>query len=126
MLAAFRGMAVAAASAAAVIAGELGAAQPATAQTGPAQAVECSTAALADVITDAPAAAVLELSAGCDYRLSAPLPDITKDLTLAGNRASISRDPAGGPGDCALLAVRHVSDRRLAVTVDGVSFADGS
>ena len=75
MLAAFRGMAVAAASAAAVIAGELGAAQPATAQTGPAQAVECSTAALADAITDAPAGAVLELSAGCDYRLRRrPLP----------------------------------------------------
>lgn len=54
-------------------------------------AVPCSVTALATAIVLAPSDAILSLRTGCTYRLSAALPTITKNVTIQGNRDTITR-----------------------------------
>jgi predicted outer membrane repeat protein len=58
--------------------------------------VPCSAAALNAAISGATAGEVLSLAPGCVYTLDGPLPDVTVDLTILGNYATIARDTAAG------------------------------
>jgi hypothetical protein len=52
--------------------------------------VPCSVAALKAAITFAPSNAILVLKSGCVYRLTAALPTITRNLTIAGSNDTIT------------------------------------
>ncbi|MGW2253191.1 hypothetical protein ACWCXH_23760 [Kitasatospora sp. NPDC001660] len=67
------------------------AATPAAAQTF----VPCTTDALAGAITDAnTSGGTLVLAPGCIYTLTTPLPSIQNTITIQGDGATITRDPA--------------------------------
>jgi predicted outer membrane repeat protein len=53
--------------------------------------VACSASALATAINLAPSDAILSLKTGCTYNLTAALPTITRNLTIQGNRDTITR-----------------------------------
>ena len=77
------------------------AAQSALAAPRAATRVPCSASALSTAISTASSGGTLALAAGCRYRLTAPLPAITRNLTIRGNDATIapsaSASPAGFP-----------------------------
>ncbi len=54
-------------------------------------AVPCSVTALATAIVLAPSDAILSLKTGCTYNLPVALPAITKNVTIQGNRDTITR-----------------------------------
>src|SRR5450755_330001 len=66
------------------------------AQAAPAARVPCAAASLAAAISGAADGATVSLTSGCAYVLTAALPAITQDLTIAGNGATLRRSAAPG------------------------------
>jgi hypothetical protein len=92
--------------------------------------VPCSAPTLASAISAPPAGQTLSLAAHCLYRLTAPLPVMTQDLTIAGHYATLARSKAPGTpaftilsADGATLAVSRLNfangDNAISVTEDG-------
>jgi predicted outer membrane repeat protein len=67
--------------------------------------VPCSAAALNAAISGATAGEVLSLTPGCVYTLDGPLPDVTVDLTILGNYATMARDTAAGAPVFTMLTI---------------------
>jgi hypothetical protein len=76
-----------AAVAATVAAGMMAAPSALAVPVGP---VPCSVAALNGEIAAAPSNTILVLTSGCVYRLTAPLPTITRNLTIVGSNDTIT------------------------------------
>src|SRR5229473_4525979 len=93
-------------AAGAAVAVSLGSAQAALAVPAPgAVQVPCITGMLAADITSAVAGQTLSLVPFCNYRLTAALPVITKNLTIQGNGATIQRSYIPGTPDFSILTV---------------------
>ena len=67
--------------------------------------VPCSAAALAAAITGASNGGILSLKGSCTYRLAAPLPAISANLTIRGDGATLERSSAPGTPDFTMLEV---------------------
>jgi predicted outer membrane repeat protein len=80
--------------------------------------VPCSPGALSSALAGAAPGATLTLAAGCRYVLSAPLPAITADLTIAGSHATLER-----PGSVPPFSILTVTGGAL--TVNGLNFTGG-
>src|SRR5260370_14890857 len=89
-------------------------AKPAPSVTG----VPCSASLLAAAISGASSGDTLSLAPGCDYVLTAALPDINTDLTIVGNGATLVR--SYGAPDFTILTVDSGN-----VTLVGVGFRNG-
>jgi len=94
-----------------VTAAGLGSAQPSLAVPRPVVPpgaviqVPCITSALAADITGAVSGDTLSLMGTCTYQLTAPLPVISKNLTIQGNGATIQRSYIPGTPDFGILTV---------------------
>jgi hypothetical protein len=86
------------AAAGATVALSLGCAPAALAAPAPAVVVHvpCSAAALAADLASAANGETLSLAASCKYVLTAALPDISQNLTIDGNQATLERSAASG------------------------------
>jgi len=67
--------------------------------------VPCNTPALISAISGASSGEKLRLAVRCTYQLTAPLPDIHTDLTIAGSGATLERSEAAGTPDFTILTV---------------------
>jgi predicted outer membrane repeat protein len=83
----------------------LGGAQDALAAPRPAVTVPCQATALSTAISGAASGATLSLTSGCTYVLTAPLPLITRTLTITGNGATVERSYAAGTLDFTIFTV---------------------
>jgi predicted outer membrane repeat protein len=90
------------------------------AQAAPAARVPCDAASLAAAIRGAVDGATLSLTSGCTYVLTAALPAIIHDLTIAGNGATLRRSTA--PGTPAFSILRVTGG---ALTVGDLNFRHG-
>jgi hypothetical protein len=92
------------------------------ARAAPAQAVPvaCNAAALATALSSAGEGATLALAAGCTYRLTAGLPAVVNDLTIAGNGATLQRSTAPGTPEFAIIQVSYGG-----LTVSDLNFRNG-
>jgi predicted outer membrane repeat protein len=91
--------------AAVIAAGAGGAATAQAAQAAQAVAVPCSTQALVSALAGASSGATLSLAAGCVYNLTAALPQVSADLSITGNRATLQRSYAAGTPAFTILTV---------------------
>ena len=89
----------------AVAAVGLGSAPAAQAALPPVVQVPCSATALATDISGAVSGETLTLAASCRYVLTAALPDISENLTIDGDEATIERSYALGTPNFSLLTV---------------------
>src|ERR1700686_4592510 len=67
--------------------------------------VPCSASALATALSAVSSGETLFLVGKCTYHLVAALPDITTNLTIVGNGATLERSYAGGTPDFTILTV---------------------
>ena len=97
---------------------------------GPAQAalaladavtVPCGEGALGAAITAAGNGAILSLAPRCTYELTAALPAISQDLTIAGNDATVERSLAPGTPAFSILTVNPDVD----LSVSNLNFRNG-
>jgi hypothetical protein len=81
-----------------IVLGSTAAAQRAMANPAPSGivSVACNTPALISAVADASYGQKLQLSFGCTYRLTEPLPDIDTSLTIVGMGATLERSEASG------------------------------
>ncbi|MFH9355620.1 hypothetical protein [Kitasatospora sp. NPDC017646] len=97
------------------------AATPAAAQTF----VPCTTDALASAITDAnTSGGTLALAPGCVYTLTTPLPSIQNTITIEGDGATITRDPAAPAFRILTVDSTGNLDLREAVITNGDATGD--
>jgi predicted outer membrane repeat protein len=75
------------------------------AQAATAVAVPCSATALASAVASAVSGTTLSLAASCVYTLTAALPEVSQDLTITGNRATLQRSYAAGTAAFTILTV---------------------
>jgi hypothetical protein len=83
-------------------------------------AVPCDTAALTAAVAAAASGATLSLAAGCVYVLRAPLPEVSRDLTIVGNKATLQRSYAPATVAFTILTVTSGT-----VTLSRLSFRTG-
>jgi predicted outer membrane repeat protein len=76
-----------------------------SAQAATAVAVPCSATALASAVASAVSGTTLSLAASCVYTLTAALPEVSQDLTITGNRATLQRSYAAGTAAFTILTV---------------------
>jgi predicted outer membrane repeat protein len=105
-----------------VVLGSTAAAQGAMAGPAPSGivSVACNTPALMSAVGGASYGQKLQLSFGCTYRLTEPLPDIDTDLTIVGMGATLERSEAAGTAAFTILTV-DAGD----VNLVEVNFRDG-
>jgi predicted outer membrane repeat protein len=84
-------------------------------------AVPCGPAALAAGITGANSGETLFLAPFCTYEMTAALPAISQDLTIAGNGATIERSFAPGLPDFSILTVSPGAD----LAIGDLNFRNG-
>jgi predicted outer membrane repeat protein len=82
--------------------------------------VPCSASALAAALSSASSGDTLFLAPGCTYELTAALPNITTDLHIVGNGATLERSYAPGTPDFTILTVTGGN-----LTLIGVDFRNG-
>jgi predicted outer membrane repeat protein len=105
-----------------VVLGSATAAQGAMAGSAPGGivSVACNTPALMSAVAGASYGQKLQLSFGCTYRLTAPLPDIDTSLTIVGMGATLERSEAAGTQAFTILTVDEGD-----VNLIEVNFRDG-
>ena len=59
----------------------------------------------ASAMTSATAGETLRLARSCQYVLTAALPEVSQDLTIEGNGATLERSTAAGTPDFAIITV---------------------
>ena len=93
------------------------------AQASPAATVHvpCSAAALASDIASAASGETLTLAAGCAYNLTAALPVVGQNLTIAGNQATLKRSTATATPAFTILSVDAGT-----LTVSNLNFSNGN
>jgi predicted outer membrane repeat protein len=91
------------------------------AQASPDAVVPCDAAALASAISGAAAGATLSLTPGCSYLLTAALPQVSQDLTINGNRATLWRATNPGIPPFTILTLNGGN-----VTLNLVNFRNGN
>ena len=88
--------------------------------------VPCSAAALTAAISGASSGETLSLAAFCTYGLTAALPPIVRNLTIAGNRATVEGTAAGRP-DFAIFTVGGRGGTQIGtLKVRGLNVSNGA
>jgi hypothetical protein len=80
----------------------------------------CSVSALSTAISSASSGDIVNLAPGCTYELTAALPNITTDLVIVGDGATLERSYAPGTPDFSILTVTGGN-----LTLIGVDFRNG-
>ncbi len=113
----------AAAGTAAVLAGAMMPAASASASAAAAVTrVPCRTPALVSAVSGAASGATLNLARGCTYVLTAALPEVTRDLTINGNGATLHRSTRADTPAFTILTIAAEAE----VALNRLSFTNGS
>ena len=83
--------------------------------------VVCNTGALIAAITGASSGDTLFLATNCTYKLTAALPDITKNLTIYGHKSTIERSYAPATPSFTILTV----EADVSLALNNVDFRNG-